>query len=739
MTEPPRNPALEGIYRAADGGVVALRPPTDGLTVLFFYSRDCPISNFYIPVLNALVEKHGDERIRWVGVCVDPGLGPEAHAQHARDYSIAFAVIADSSGKLARAAGATTTPEAVVFDARGQLAYRGRIDDHYAARGVKATAAENHDLDDALAACLDGRRPARREATAVGCPLPEIMPEEEVAVTYADHVAPLLFRRCVECHRDGAIAPFPLETYEQARQRAGDIAAVTRSRFMPPSRRDPRFGQRMQHDILLADGEIDLLAAWAAQGAVEGDPQRMPAKPQFTEGWALGPPDIVLEMPDSFVVPATGPDIHRCFVLPTGLAEDAFVSAIEFMPGNASVVHHILSYVDTSGEAAKRDAEDAGPGYECFGGARAPVRGILGGWAPGAPPEQLPAGIARRVPAKADIVMELHYHPSGREQSDRSRVGIHFARTPVKQAYHWLKLMRDSFVIPAGESNYEMTASRSIPVDLMVTMVGHHMHWLGKNMEVWVDRPDGTRIDLARADPWDFAWQRIYDLQRPVFVPRGSTVRLRAHYDNSSANPRNPSRSAPVDVSTGEQTSDEMCLAVIGVVKADQDLTQPGARDELDYLSADWTPKENRPWRIWTAPGIAAATLAPEGPGFRVTLPPAAAAVDCWKVQVKHLASIERGETYELVVNLKADATRNVVCGILQNHRPYEHLCKLATFRLTNDWQTYRTTFTADRDESDAQIVLAAAGSRVALEIGEMTFTTTAPAEVENAPGGSPD
>lgn len=737
VAETPRNSVLEGIHRAADGGIVALRPPTDGLTVLFFYSRDCPISNFHLPVLNGLVESHGEDRIRWVGACVDPGLAPEAHAQHARDYAIAFPVIADPSGTLARAVGATTTPEAVVFDARGQLVYRGRIDDHYAARGVKATSAQSHDLDDAVRAALAGRRPARREVAAVGCPLPEIIPEKEVAVTYADHVAPLLFRRCLECHREGAIAPFALETYDQARQRAGDIAAVTRSRFMPPSRRDPRFGQRVQHDILLADGEIDLLAAWAAGGAPEGDPERIPAKPEFSDGWALGPPDLVLEMPEPFTVPATGPDVHRCFVLPTGLEEDTFVSAVEYLPGNPSVVHHIISYVDTSGEAAKRDAEDAGPGYECFGGARAAISGILGGWGPGTLPERLPAGVARQLPAKADIVMQFHYHPNGREQTDRSRVGIHFAKTPVKQSYHWLKLVSGGFLIPAGESDFEMKVSRTIPKDLMVTMVFPHMHLLGKEMEVWVDRPDGTRVDLVRADPWDFAWQRFYDLERPLLVPRGSSFRLRSRYDNSSANHQNPARSAPVDVASGDRTNDEMCLAVLGVVRVEEDLTEPGAREEDDFLSAEWKPEEVRPWRIWTSPGIAAATLSEEGSVVRVALPPGTQAVDRWKVQVKHLARVERGKTHELTVRLKADAPRDVVCGVLQNHHPFSRLSEFAKFHLSDEWQDCHLTFTADSDEPDAQIVLAAAGSRVAFEIGGMTFTKAAPMAAEDAAGGS--
>ena len=722
--EMPPNPALEGVYRAADGVIVALRPPTDGLTVLFFYSQDCPISNFYIPVLNALVQRHGEDRIRWVGACVDPQ--PDDQLKHARDYAISFPVIADRRGQLARAVGATTTPEALVFDARGQLLYRGRIDDHYAARGVKAAAPQSHDLDDAVTAGLAGRRPDRREASPVGCPLPESVPEEELNVTYAEHVAPLLFKWCLECHREGAIAPFPLETYEQARQRAGDLATVTRSRFMPPSRRDPRFGQRILHDRLLADSEIDLIATWAAQGGAEGDPSLIPEKPQFTAGWALGTPDLVLEMPEPFVVPATGSDILRCFVLPTGLRTDEFVSGIEFQPGSPRAVHHIISYVDTSGAAAKLDDRDPGPGYECFGGPRAVISGDLGGWGPGSPPDFLPEGIARRLPANADIIMQIHYHPTGREESDRTRIGIYFSKLPVKQAFHWMLTLNDQFRIPPGARNYEVTASRVIPVDVMVSMVAPHMHLLGKDVRIWVEKPDGTRVDLLRVAPWDFAWQRLYYLEKPVSVPRGSTIRLQGHFDNSSDNPLNPSRESPIEVRPGEQTTDEMILCAIGVTKTGQDLTQPGAKDDLDDFLNDWDLTAKPTWRVWSAAKDGAATLQPTTEGFRLALSHASAQAKQWEVQVKHPAEIQKGISYELTIRLKADAPREVGCSILQNHKPYEHLCERETFHLSTEWQTFRKTFTADRDELDAQIMIAAGASSVSMDIGETTLSIKA-------------
>ena len=276
VEEIPRNPALEGVYRAADGGIVALRPPTDGLTVLFFYSRECPIANFYLPVVNEIVVRYGTERIRWAGVCVDPDVTAESQRKHAQDYRIAFPVIADPSGELAASVGAKFTPEVMVFDAEGRQIYRGRVDDHYAARGVKAAKPENHDLDNAVKAGLEGKSPEIRETEAIGCPMPEIAPSKETKITYTEHIAPLIYRSCLECHRPGSIAPFSLETYQQARRRADDLADVTASKFMPPSRIDTKFGQQMKHSLALSDAEIALFAKWAEQGAAEGDPKLMP-------------------------------------------------------------------------------------------------------------------------------------------------------------------------------------------------------------------------------------------------------------------------------------------------------------------------------------------------------------------------------------------------------------------------------------------------------------------------------
>jgi hypothetical protein len=573
---------LAEVHRAADGRIVTLQPPSKGATVLYFYSRECPISNYFSATMNGLVERYGESRVRWVGVCVDPDSTPKAQLEHAREYKLAFPVTADPRGRLAREVGVRVTPEVVVFNDAGEVAYRGRIDDQYAARTVKTTSPRTHELADAVKAVLAGRVPAAADVPAVGCPLPDPPSAPDRVVSYTRDVAPIVFQNCLECHRSGHMGPFALETYEQARKRSADLAAVAADRLMPPYRARPTFGQRFLHDRSLATDEIATLAAWSDAGAPEGDPADLPARPAFSDDWAMGPPDLVIEMPEPFTIPADGGDIYRCFVIPTDLGRDAYVSGIEYKPGNGRVVHHILGYVDTSGEALKRDEAEPGPGYTCFSGPGVErIRGDLGGWAPGVTAAELPEGLGRPLPDKAHVIMQVHYHPNGKEETDRSRIGLYLAKKPVKQAFHWSWVMRHDLQIPPGDSHYEVVAGRPLPLDVLAYSVAPHMHLLGKDMTMWAELPDGSRIDLIDIDHWDFKWQNQYYLERPVKLPKGTVLKLQAHFDNSSDNPNNPNRESPQEVRWGEATTDEMCIGFIGLVRDGQDLTQPGQTDDL--------------------------------------------------------------------------------------------------------------------------------------------------------------
>jgi Copper type II ascorbate-dependent monooxygenase, N-terminal domain/Copper type II ascorbate-dependent monooxygenase, C-terminal domain len=306
----------------------------------------------------------------------------------------------------------------------------------------------------------------------------------------------------------------------------------------------------------------------------------VPTPPEFSDEWKLGTPDLVLEMPADFEVPAEGKDIYRCFVIPTSLGEDRYISAIEYRPGNRRVVHHMLGYVDTTGEGRKRDEADEGPGYMCFSGPGIKPHGDLGGWAPGNEPSVLPEGMGRPLPKGSDVVVQVHYHPSGKPEVDRSRIGIHFSKAPVKQTMCWSFVANRDLKIPADDPNVEVETSWTIPVDVEMLSVLPHMHQIGRNMRIWATLPDGREIGLVRVDDWDFNWQNTYDFEEPLTLPKGSVVKIVAHYDNTAANPRNPN-SPPKTVQWGEATTDEMCLGILSLTKKGQDLTRPGEEDDL--------------------------------------------------------------------------------------------------------------------------------------------------------------
>jgi hypothetical protein len=397
--------------------------------------------------------------------------------------------------------------------------------------------------------------------------------------TYTKDVLPILQRRCQNCHRRDQVGPFSLETYEQARKRASDIAAVAGDRSMPPWKPVAGVGPKLKHDPSLTAAEVDVLDAWAEAGAPKGEARHTPPDRKFLEGWALGTPDLVLEMGEDFTVPASGPDLYRCFVIPTNLRRDAFISAVEFRPGNRRVVHHFMAFLDTSGAGRLRDDLDPGPGYTSYSGPGVEVEGDLGGWAAGNTPHHLPDGIGRPVPAFSDVILQVHYHPSGKPEADRSRLAIYFCKKPVKQTLHWANATNSTFRLLPGKPDNEVKATWNVPVDVEALGVTPHMHQLGREFRMSVTFPGGRTQDLLHIDSWDPSWQNTYYFERRVFLPKGSIVKVIAHFDNS-AHPRNP-HSPPKLVKWGPEVSDEMLVGYIGVVKKGQDLTRPGEKDDL--------------------------------------------------------------------------------------------------------------------------------------------------------------
>lgn len=402
--------------------------------------------------------------------------------------------------------------------------------------------------------------------------------------TFCREVVRILQRNCQACHRPGDIAPFPLLDYADAAARAEEIAGETAARRMPPWKPDRGHGE-FAGERRLTERDIEVLARWAAAGAPEGDRRHLPPPRSPPAGWTLGEPDAVLAYGEPFV-PAGTEDVYRCFPVATDFGEDRWIRAVDVLPGDRATVHHVILYVDPTGESLAADAADPGPGYACFGGAGVPVSGALGGWAPGFRPFALGRGAGILLPAGATVVIQVHYHPDGLDTPDATAVGLYFHPRPPREELYVVPVGREDFTIPAGDPVHEVVASFTLPafVGATVHTVAPHMHLLGKSMAVDAFLPDGTVRSLVRISDWDFDWQAAYVLRRPAALPGGTRIEVRAVFDNSAGNPRNPS-SPPVPVSYGENTTDEMAWCFVGATLGGRG--RPARAPEVRSVSVD--------------------------------------------------------------------------------------------------------------------------------------------------------
>jgi uncharacterized protein (TIGR03437 family) len=383
------------------------------------------------------------------------------------------------------------------------------------------------------------------------------------APTFHKEVVRILQKSCQACHHPGDIGPMSLMTYQQARDYAPLIKAKTMSREMPPWKPVQGCGD-FQDARTLTQEEINTLAAWADAGAPEGNAADAPLPIKFSDGWALGEPDLILTPDEEYTPPVSG-DMYRCFTLPTALRGDRYIAAIDVKPGNRRIVHHVVAYPDPTGRSVALDANDPGPGYTSFGGPGFDNTGIIGAWTPGTRGYPAGEGNGIKLQNNSRIVIQVHYHPTGAVEKDRTAIGIYFARTPVRKQLQGLPLVNTSFTIPAGAQRHQVNASFTIPtlVNVHLVSITPHMHLLGREIKVEMTPLGQTTPQcLVSIDDWNFQWQGTYLYKTPVALSSGTRLNLTSYFDNSASNPLNPN-SPPKPVRWGEATTDEMCVAFV--------------------------------------------------------------------------------------------------------------------------------------------------------------------------------
>lgn len=413
------------------------------------------------------------------------------------------------------------------------------------------------------AACGDAsREPATGQGTSAGTG----REKHSGPPTFARDVAPLVYAKCSTCHHDGGPAPFALIEYGEVRDHGEQIVDVTHRGYMPPWL--PRPGElafEYERERRLTDAEKQLLADWVAAGMPEGERAGAPRPPTFRAGWQLGEPDLVLEAEQAFELAADGPDIYRNFVIAAPSGSPRFIKAVELQPGPTSVVHHAVMRIDVTGEVRKLDAADPAPGFDgmVFGGAKMPGGRFLG-WTPGKTPDPGTDERAWQLTSGADLVVQVHLRPSGKPEAIRPKIGLYYAIRPPSKIALSMELSSSDLDIAPGEADYRVTDSFELPADVDLISVYPHAHYVGKQLDGYVLLPDGTRRQLIEIDDWDFNWQDAYRFEQPLRLPKGSVIHMDYRYDNSAANPRNPS-SPPQRVVYGPNSTDEMAELILEI------------------------------------------------------------------------------------------------------------------------------------------------------------------------------
>jgi hypothetical protein len=410
-----------------------------------------------------------------------------------------------------------------------------------------------------------------------GAPQDSRVPPTEGAPTFSNDVAPIMYRKCVSCHRPGEIAPMSFITYQNVRPWARSIREKVLAREMPPWDADPQHG-KFRNDRSLTAEEIDTIVKWANAGARQGNPADMPALPRFPAGWQIGTPDVVFEMPVEYQIPADGTIDYQYFEVPTNFSEDRWMQAGEVRAGDPEHVHHIIVSViepersarpnvvsvrpilpegQTPAPRAQR-APTAGDAQRSAQTTRRAAAVNLVNWAVGEDAPVYEPGTAKRIPAGSTLQFQVHYTTNGAPGKDRSKIGLIFAKEPPTREVRTGTIANPLFALPPGAPNHQVEAEATFADDVKVWTMHPHMHLRGKDMTYTAIYPDGRREIVLRVPNYDFGWQTDYWLAEPLTLPKGSKLHVVAHFDNSAGNPANPDPGATVR--WGDQTWEEMMI-----------------------------------------------------------------------------------------------------------------------------------------------------------------------------------
>ncbi|MBN8417969.1 MAG: redoxin domain-containing protein [Verrucomicrobia bacterium] len=520
----------------------------NGLVIALF-SASCPISGKLAPETARLEKDLKEQGVGMLLVNAPPGQNAEEISKFITDHKLVSPVASDADGRLAQQLAATTTTEVFLLDAARTLVYRGALNDQYGL-GYSKDMPQHHYLREALAAMLRGEPAELLATSAPGCAL-DLPAQQGVAtasVTYHRDIARIMQASCVECHHQGGVGPFALDSYEAVIEHAGMIRKQVERGAMPPWFAAPLEGAAHSpwiNDRSLSERDRSDLLAWLGADRAKGDIADAPKSRVFPSEWSIGKPDAIIAGAKPVLVKAEGTMPYQHVTVTTEFPEDRWVRGYEILPSAREVVHHVIVSVHEKGSKVRGGGDEGAEGY-------------WAAYVPGNTKQIYPEGFARKLPAGATVSFQIHYTPNGKAVEDTIRMGLLFSKAPPKYVIHTTALPNSRISIPPGEANHVEVAQRTLPVDVNVMAWMAHMHVRGKAFKFEVTLPGGKTEALLDIPKYDFNWQLRYDYAVPHFLPRGSTVKITAVYDNSAGNPANPDPTKTVR--WGQQTFDEMMI-----------------------------------------------------------------------------------------------------------------------------------------------------------------------------------
>lgn len=543
-------PVADFTLNSIDGKAWSLNKQKNKAIVVVFIGTQCPVNNAYMPKLVELEKEYRDKYVQFVAINANDHDTIDAIKEHAKKHKLNFPVLRDDKNTVSSKFGVERHPTAYLIDDEHLIRYHGRIDDQFGI-GYARAQPTRRDLAEAINEVLAGKKVTTASTPVEGCYITKapVAKAAKSEVTFTKDVSRILQNRCQECHRPGQIGPMPLLGYDDAASWSQMIKEVVSHERMPPWHADPKHGT-FKNDRRLSTDERTKLLAWIDAGCPEGAKSDLPRPREFAQGWTIGTPDVVFTMPTAYTVPAKagkGGIPYKYVKIDTNYDEDKWVQAVETKPGNHEVVHHIIVYVVEQGKRTK-DIDGIGSG-------------LLVAYAPGDLGSIFPPGGAKKLPKGATLVFQMHYTPNGVEQSDKSSIGMIFAKQPPKSEIKTRAVAQQFFAIPANESNHKVVSKTKFDKDVILYSMFPHMHLRGKDFKFDVIYPDDKRETLLSVPRYDFGWQANYILEKPMRLPAGTRIECTAHFDNSETNRNNPNPKSIVI--WGEQTWQEMMIGFL--------------------------------------------------------------------------------------------------------------------------------------------------------------------------------